>query len=193
MMGPLAAVNSVFSKFFNIMGRASRAEYWWYIGFYVVVMIAAISFDVWSLGAAGVVGKLPYNPFDYFSTYWLLINFVPSITVTVRRLHDAGFSGFFFLLYFVPFIGGLMVFIMMLLPSKPDTNIYGPPPHLPGSGTNRRMSTDRSGTARAHDPMQGYAVLDRINEKPTPEVIAARKEEVRALYEQRVLGRPAPT
>jgi uncharacterized membrane protein YhaH (DUF805 family) len=197
MMGPLTAVNSVFAKYFTTTGRASRAEYWWFYGLKCLLYTAAISFDIWTIWGGvntGVEPHISFNPFDYFTTYWFLISFVPSITVRIRRLHDIGKSGFCILLVYVPLVGGTILFILTLLPSEPDTNLYGSPPNggLRPGGRPRPMTTGASGQQRPHDPMQGYAVLDRINDKPSPEVVAARKAQVRALYEQRVLGKQAP-
>ena len=116
-------------------------------------------------------------------TYYFLVTFFPRMAVTIRRLHDVGLSGFFYLLYFVPAVGWIVVLVMTLMPSEDADNTHGPRPRSGGQGRAP------SAGPRPHDPMQGYAVLDRINKKPTPEMLAARKAEVRALYEQRVLGR----
>jgi len=126
---------------------------------------------------------LGMSPFDFMLVYYFIFTFVPRLAVTIRRLHDVGLSGFFYLFYFVPIVGGLVVFVLTLLPSEADDNIHGPPhrpmggPRKPGSGL------------RPHDPMQGYAVLDRAKSAPTTADVAARKAEVRALYERRVLGK----
>ena len=45
---------------------------------------------------------------------------VPSIAVTVRRLHDAGFSGWLYLVNLVPYVGGLVILVLTILPSKPE-------------------------------------------------------------------------
>ena len=42
---------------------------------------------------------------------WYLGHLVPSLAVTVRRLHDTGKSGWFYLLALIPYIGGLIIFI----------------------------------------------------------------------------------
>lgn len=55
---------------------------------------------------------------------------VPNISVTVRRLHDAGYSGWFYLLNFVPYVGGIILFIFTLLPSAPP-NQWGTGPDKP--------------------------------------------------------------
>ena len=193
-MGFLEAVNSVIAGYFRFSGRASRSEYWWFFLFEIMVGGIALAVDVYlvisTLTAArrDEAALLALRPLDFMTVYYFAITFFPRMTVTVRRLHDVGLAGVFYLMYFVPLVGGLVVFVLTLLPSESDDNIHGPGPFQPGSMPTPK--TDPSGgPTRKHDPMQGYAVLDRINEKPTPEMLAARKAEVRALYESRVLGK----
>ncbi len=56
-----------------------------------------------------------------------LVVFIPMITVFVRRLHDVGRSGWWWLIAFVPF-GGLVLLVFLLLDSTPGPNHWGPPP-----------------------------------------------------------------
>lgn len=188
-MGFLESVNSVFAGYFRFSGRASRPEYWWFFLFEFLAIIALGAVDVWMVvkvveaASGNEFALLNTSPFDFMLFYYFIVTFLPRTAVTMRRLHDVGLSGFFYLFYFVPVIGGLIVFVLTLLPSESDDNIHGPR-FRPGGGPRRRPD----GAPRKHDPMQGYAVLDRITEAPTPEMLAARKAEVRALYEQRVLG-----
>ncbi len=189
-MGFFEAVGSVFAGYFKFSGRASRSEYWWFFLFEILVGGAAMGFDIWTImSAVNAAGgdpdaMLSIGIFDYMTFYYFLITFFPRMCVTVRRLHDVGLSGFFYLFYFVPVVGGLVVFVLTLLPSEASDNNHGSP-HRPMGGRPRAPS---DGT-RKRDPMQGYAVLYNLDKKPTPEMQAARKAEVRALYEQRVLGK----
>jgi hypothetical protein len=59
---------------------------------------------------------------------WSLLNILPTIAVTVRRLHDVGMSGWYYFLHLIPSIGSLIVFVIMLLPSKQGSNMYGRTP-----------------------------------------------------------------
>ncbi|MEP5633674.1 MAG: DUF805 domain-containing protein [Tateyamaria sp.] len=191
-MGFPEAVVSVFAGTFKFSGRAPRSEYWWFFLFEVIAITVLAFVDAATImqfaaqpqGNENAVEM--FNPFALTMVYYLLLTFFPRISVTVRRLHDVGASGWFCLLYFVPLVGGLIVFIMTLLPSQSLDNKFGPPPG--GFGGPRRS---KSGGG-SHDPMQGYASLDRAKQSTTAEMQAARKAEVRALYEQRVLGRGAP-
>lgn len=57
-----------------------------------------------------------------------LIVFLPTLAVTVRRLHDSNKSGWFLLIYIIPIIGPLVILVFMLLPSTPGNNNFGPQP-----------------------------------------------------------------
>ncbi|MDE2341689.1 MAG: DUF805 domain-containing protein, partial [Alphaproteobacteria bacterium] len=58
----------------------------------------------------------------------MLALIIPSIAVQVRRFHDQNRSGWFVLLGFVPYIGGLVVLIFMLLEGTKGPNRFGEDP-----------------------------------------------------------------
>ena len=51
---------------------------------------------------------------------------VPALALTVRRLHDAGYSGLLVLLGLIPYLGSLIMLIFVLLPSSPAGVKYDP-------------------------------------------------------------------
>lgn len=51
---------------------------------------------------------------------FFLVSLAPYIAVAVRPLHDVNMSGWFYLLGLIPFIGGLILVVLMVLPAKPD-------------------------------------------------------------------------
>jgi len=53
---------------------------------------------------------------------------IPSIAVTVRRLHDTGRSGWYLLIGLVPCVGGIVLLVFMAGESDPRKNEYGPNP-----------------------------------------------------------------
>jgi uncharacterized membrane protein YhaH (DUF805 family) len=55
---------------------------------------------------------------------------LPSLAVGVRRLHDIGQSGWLILVGLIPIIGTIVLIILFVLESKPDTNEWGPNPNL---------------------------------------------------------------
>jgi len=65
--------------------------------------------------------------------YWLAI-LIPSLAVTVRRLHDSNLSGWWLLISFVPF-GGIVLLVFYILASTPGANRFGPNPNASAGGT----------------------------------------------------------
>ncbi|MCK4837704.1 MAG: DUF805 domain-containing protein, partial [Desulfobulbaceae bacterium] len=65
-------------------------------------------------GGPGVIGVL-----------YSLAVLIPGIAVSVRRLHDTDRSGWWLLIALVPLIGAIVLFIFMVLDSKPEQNQYG--------------------------------------------------------------------
>ena len=55
---------------------------------------------------------------------WVFL-WITRITVTVRRYHDQGLSGWMFFIGIIPAVGGLLEIIFMLQPSQPGSNKYG--------------------------------------------------------------------
>jgi uncharacterized membrane protein YhaH (DUF805 family) len=61
---------------------------------------------------------------------YILVSILPSLSVTVRRLHDTGKSGWMILLCLIPIIGVIVLLVFMVLDSDPEANQYGPNPKL---------------------------------------------------------------
>jgi uncharacterized membrane protein YhaH (DUF805 family) len=64
---------------------------------------------------------------------YLLATFLPSLAVTVRRLHDTGRSGWWWLIAFVPVIGAVVLIVFMCLEGTHGPNAYGPDPKAAGA------------------------------------------------------------
>lgn len=112
----------VLKKYVVFSGRARRAEYWWFILFNIIISLALGAID-------GVTGT--YSPeagLGLLGGLYTLAVLLPSIAVTVRRLHDTGRSGWWFLIFLVPVIGAIVLLVFMVLDSKPGQNQYGENP-----------------------------------------------------------------
>ena len=59
---------------------------------------------------------------------------VPSIAVTIRRLHDTERSGWWILIAFVPLVGGIVLLVFMCLDGTGGPNKFGPDPKGGASG-----------------------------------------------------------
>jgi uncharacterized membrane protein YhaH (DUF805 family) len=68
--------------------------------------------------------------FGLFQSLYSLAVLIPSIAVTVRRLHDTGRTGWWILINLIPFLGTIILLIFMVLDSQPGTNRYGPNPKV---------------------------------------------------------------
>ena len=132
------AVKRFFKKYATFSGRASRSEFWWVALFgvllslvpYLLVIIGSV------MSAASAASVDPYDPMatqaatsgpglalvvigSILLGLIALAMIVPTLAINWRRLHDANFSGLFYLLTLTS-IGGIVVFVMTLLPPKPE-------------------------------------------------------------------------
>ncbi|MFD1016614.1 DUF805 domain-containing protein [Winogradskyella rapida] len=106
----------------NFSGRARRQEYWMFVLFNLIITIAlAIVF-----GTLGALLDIPAL-FSLYVIYALAV-VIPSLAVAVRRLHDVGKSGWFYLISLIPFIGGIWLIILFATEGDQGANAYGPDP-----------------------------------------------------------------
>ena len=104
------AIKNFFKNWANYRGRASRSEYNWSVLF---IIISQFIFSIISvvlllfLSISESSNFLFYIflcvniIFQLFSFLFLVVLIIPSITILIRRLHDIGYSGWHYLIYFV--------------------------------------------------------------------------------------------
>ena len=121
------AVKRFFSKYAVFSGRASRSEYWWwflanYIVLFVLGTVALIAGGAPSVAADGTVAPPSGGAVVVLVLISLygLATLIPNLALTARRLHDGNFSALFIFVLLVPGVGGLILFILTLLPPKPE-------------------------------------------------------------------------
>ena len=102
----------VLRKYAVFSGRARRKEYWTF--FFVNLVIGFIG------------GLIPFINI-LVGIYGLAI-LIPSIAVSIRRLHDTNRSGFWLLVAFVPVLGAILLLVFFALDSDQGENQYGPNP-----------------------------------------------------------------
>lgn len=123
------SITTCFKKYITISGRASRSEYWWFALFAVVTNIGVIIIEMSINGIDFTRTNNLQIMVDYpVSTVVGTILFLPNWTSLIRRLHDTGRSGMWILLYFLPFIGFLILIFMLILRGTHGANIYGSDP-----------------------------------------------------------------
>lgn len=114
-MSPTDAVRSVLSHYATFSGRSRRAEFWWFTLFSVVLSLVLRVVD-------GAIGS---NVLGYLVSLALLL---PTIAVTVRRLHDTGRSGLWWLIGLIPIVWGIILIVWCAKDSEPAPNLFGPSP-----------------------------------------------------------------
>jgi uncharacterized membrane protein YhaH (DUF805 family) len=115
-MGVVDSVRSVLSNYANFNGRAARAEFWWWsLVLFIVQGVLELALRGWSLAWL----------FELLLSLALLL---PTVAVTVRRLHDTNRSGWWLLIALVPLIGGVVLIIFNVEDGTQGINQYGPWP-----------------------------------------------------------------
>jgi uncharacterized membrane protein YhaH (DUF805 family) len=94
------SIQVCFKKYADFDGSASRSEFWWFMLFLVVV-----SFFLRFGG-------------NYLHLIFSLATLIPSLAAGARRLHDTGRSAWFLLLWLVPFIGWIILVVMLAQEGK---------------------------------------------------------------------------
>ena len=105
------AVKLFFHNWNNFKGRSTRSEYW-----YAYLFQMIISF------AISMVTIVPYGILGYLVS---LVFFVPSLAVSIRRLHDIGKSGWWYLIVFTC-VGAFVLLYWYSQPGSPVQNEFGP-------------------------------------------------------------------
>ena len=107
------SVSTCLKKYFVFKGRASRSEYWWF------QLIVSPSY---------FISTVFENDISYIFLGITLFTLIPAISAGVRRLHDTNRSGFFLLISFIPFIGGLILLFFLIPEGTKGKNRFGPDP-----------------------------------------------------------------
>lgn len=131
----VGALKKFFTHYAVFKGRSRRTEFWYMYLWYLISSTVLITLML--ITSMPSLALIESDPTAYTASVmvWIIISgilglatLVPSLALTVRRLHDTGRSGVFLLFYLIPYVGGLIILIFMMLDSKPFTNQYGPCP-----------------------------------------------------------------
>lgn len=104
-------------RYADFSGRSRRAEYWWFglINTFGALLVGLVF--------AALVAELAV----VFLVVWYFGTLVPSLAVTVRRLHDTNKSGWTLLLGVLPLVS-IVLLIFLLVDGDRGPNRYGYPP-----------------------------------------------------------------
>ena len=113
-----AIKTSLVDKYATFSGRATRSEYWYVVLFGYLLALLIVLLGMMVDSPELIIG---------LSSVLSLILLVPGLAVCIRRLHDTGRSGWWYLLVLIPYIGAFALLIIFCLKSSED-NKYGPKP-----------------------------------------------------------------
>ena len=122
------AVRSGFVQYFDFSGRSTRSEFWYFMLGWILLYLIVAAIDQASMGPVLNLSDLPFYefiPYSYVDQQvgWLTFLYrpltaIPTVAVTVRRLHDVGKSGWYSALWIfpLPVIGWFWLFPLLMKP-----------------------------------------------------------------------------
>ena len=116
------------NKYIDFSGRARRKEYWMWTLYVTLIYILAMILD----NMLGLNFELLGEDLGYGWLYLItgIINFIPGLSIVVRRLHDVGKSGWFFLIILIPIIGWIGILILLCSDGDKEENKWGTNPKI---------------------------------------------------------------
>jgi len=116
------AIDKAFKNYLNFSGRSNRSEFWYFFLFILLGNFLTHLIDTYIIG---------YHPEEMgmVSGIFFLATAIPQLSLTFRRLHDIGKSGWWFLLCFT-IIGLIPLFVWWCTMSDPKKNSYGNTPKM---------------------------------------------------------------
>ena len=118
-------------NYINFKGRARRKEYWMFTLVYVIILMGCTALDN-MLGTVfmmdgGALGEISMG-YGWVYTICGLAHFLPALSLVVRRLHDVGKSGWFYLIILIPLIGIIWLLVLYCTEGQKQDNKWGPDP-----------------------------------------------------------------
>lgn len=132
-------IDVIKNSYFQFSGRATRSEFWYFVLFSILLSFL--------LGFLGTIFGIEYVmqmeslefveetgalvpatvdfPINLLQVALSLLLFFPSLAIAIRRLHDSGRSGWWYLIGLVPLIGAIVLLIFFIFKSEEHDNEYG--------------------------------------------------------------------
>jgi uncharacterized membrane protein YhaH (DUF805 family) len=115
-------------RYADFSGRSRRKEYWMFTLFVLLVEIVLYG---WIAAAAvasgGQMSAMVMVPFVLVLLFGLAM-LIPSLAVTIRRLHDLDKSGWTILLGLIPIVGPIVILVFMCTEGTRGPNRHGEDP-----------------------------------------------------------------
>jgi len=133
------------NKYAQFGGRASRSEFWYFVLFNLIISIVlgildgtlgtSYTYTTMSNTMAGATTEIASasmtQTIGYIQSLYSLAVLIPSIAVSIRRLHDTDRSGWWLLLGVIPIVNFIGIFVLLFFyvqDSQAGDNRFGPNP-----------------------------------------------------------------
>lgn len=105
------AISEGMKNLTTFSGRASRSAYWWvFLGAAIIDIVGAI-----------IATSAQAIAIQYVIALLIALG---TLSLSIRRLHDSGKSGFWWLIGFIPIVGAITLIVFYCLPGTPGPNQY---------------------------------------------------------------------
>ena len=127
------------NKYFQFEGRATRSDFWYFMLYSIIISILlgiigtvlgieyVMQMDSMKMveGTGELVPAVVDFPLNLLQLGFSLLLFFPTLAISIRRLHDIGRTGWWYLIALIPLLGMLVLFIFFVLSSQKHDNEYG--------------------------------------------------------------------
>lgn len=117
----MGVIKKCFCNYVNFSGRANRKEFWYFYLFNLIIYLV-VYFLLFAVSNEALI-----LTFASIAIVYGLGTILPNIAVAVRRLHDIGKSGWWYLLFLIPYIGSIILIVFFCMKSDQNENKYGKP------------------------------------------------------------------
>ncbi|MGB5863593.1 MAG: DUF805 domain-containing protein [Sulfitobacter sp.] len=112
------ALKDGFARYVDFKSRSTRSQFWWWTLWVIIFGVVAGFLDV-------ILGTAENGPIGMIVSLGM---FLPSLAIAIRRLHDIGRSGWWYLIMLVPIVGFIVLLVFFCTRSQDTPNQWGPEP-----------------------------------------------------------------
>ena len=128
------AYKKYWTNYFDFSNRTSRKDYWLFILMniivnivlsFAIVKIFGYNIDISKISSLEELKLISRTTVGLINIIWYVINLIPSLSISVRRMHDINKSGWAILVLIIPLVGWIIYLIFTLRASVNANNNYG--------------------------------------------------------------------
>lgn len=112
-VSPIEAMRLFFTRYVDFKGRSRRSEFWW------ASLVTAV--------VSTVLGFV-FKDVRIVSNIWAIAIFLPTLALSIRRLHDVGKSWVWYLWNLLPVVGQIILLVQYCKDGEEKANAWGESP-----------------------------------------------------------------